>query len=196
MLSVVESSSPLAWRAVEKSEGQLAWLPEPQLNSSTGLKRSKLFELILSVASVKRNPLSLLLSCHVQSPFVSSCPRSPFSFFLRDSRSSSNICLYNVCTERVRDRVWGCGEKDKIHTVSIWPLRTLHCLWEPQPYQASQLWLLWQRMTTKATLPTTIIIQIWDLGFKTNAFGAEMWKERETRVLLIGGPADRKLLCF
>lgn len=51
-------------------------------------------------------------------------------------------------------------------------------------------------MTTKATLPTTIIIQILDLCFKTNAFGAEMWKGGETQVLLIGGPADRKLLCF
>lgn len=87
LLSVVESFSPLAWRVAEKPEGQLAWLSEPQLNSCTGLKRSKLFELILSVAPVKRNPLSLLLSCHVQSPFVSSCPRSPFSFFLGIARS-------------------------------------------------------------------------------------------------------------
>lgn len=134
------------------------------------------------------------LSCTVSlCQFMS---KVPVFIFLRDSRSSSNICLYNVCSERVRDQAWGYGEKDKIHTVSIWSLRTLHCLWKPQPYQASQFWLLWQRMTTKATLPTTIIIQIWDLGFKTSAFGAEMWKERETQVLLIGGPADRKLLCF
>lgn len=52
------------------------------MNSSTGLKRSKLFELTLSVASVKGNPLIFLLSCHVRSPFVSSDPRSLFSFFL------------------------------------------------------------------------------------------------------------------
>lgn len=114
--------------------------------------------------------LSAFLSCMVSLCQFTS--KVPIFIFLRDSRSSSNICLYKAFNERARDWAGGCGEKGKIYWVSVWPWSTFCCLWEPQLYRESHLWLLWQRMTRKATLCTTMTIQNWGLDFKTNAFGA------------------------
>lgn len=106
--------------------------------------------------------------------------------FLRDSRNSSNIYLYKAFNERARDWAGGCGGRGKVYWVTIWPWSTFCCLWEPQPYQEAHLWLLWQRMTTKATFTPQWLFRIETWILKQMHLEHRCGKEEKHKCCLLG----------